>query len=179
MRIEVHLERPEQLFEANPPPPSSPLYGRYTVEPALEVVRREVGTRPGPLVIDLVLPAASDADPADLTRAAHRWYEVRAEVEESTARADALHGRHTLAIRLVVFFLLNVLSVLLFRWRHHLELDRIVVETAAIGIQAIAWIVLWAPIEAMGAHVLDRRTRRRRSRTLAGLTIEVRTTASA
>ncbi len=176
MRFEIGLERPDQLFTADPPAPTSPWYGRFTVEPALEVVRRETWRprRGEPVVVEVVLPAA-EVRPGlaeELTAAARRWFVVADEVDASLGRSAAVEGRWTLLPSFAWFLALILVSFFVLR------LGRAVHETFVLaigqGITVSAWVILWVPVERMSRHGIDRRARQRRARALAGATVEVR-----
>lgn len=179
MRFEIELERPGQLFTADPPPPTSPAYHRFTVEPALEVVRRESWRlRSGdPVVIDLVLPA-EEAHPAladELTVAARRWFAVADEIDASLGRAETVVGVRTFLPSLLLFFALILVSFVVVRFGN--RLGDSFVRALGQGLTVAAWVILWVPIERLSADVISRRARHRRAKALAAATVEVRAAA--
>jgi hypothetical protein len=169
------LERPEQLFVADPPLPSSPAYNRYTVEPALAVVRREAWRIRAheDVVLDVALPASvlHDALADELTAAARRWMAVADEVDASEGEAATVLGRRTLLPALGLFVALTVVSLVVLAVAR--ATDELVVRVIGQGLGVAAWVVLWTPVERLSRYRLDRGSRARGAQALARLTVEV------
>jgi len=149
------------------------------VEPALEVVRRESWRlrRHDPVVVDLVLPAA-EVHPAladELTGAARRWFAVADEVDTSVGRAETVVGFRTFLPSLLVFFALILVSFVVVRLGN--RCGDSFVRALGQGLTVAAWVILWVPIERLSGDAIARRARRRRAKTLAAATVEVRAAA--
>lgn len=176
MRFEIGLERPGQLFTADPPPPTSPVYSRFTVEPALEVVRRESWRlrRHDPVVIDLALPA-DEVHPNladELTGAARRWFAVADDVDTSVGRAETVVGVRTFLPSLALFFALILVSFVVVHFAN--RFGDSFVRALGQGLTVAAWVILWVPVERVSSDTISRRARRRRAAALATATVEVR-----
>lgn len=149
------------------------------MEPALEVVRRESWRlrRHDPVVVDLVLPAA-EVHPAladELTGAARRWFAVADEVDTSVGRAETVVGFRTFLPSLLVFFALILVSFVVVRLGN--RFGDSFVRALGQGLTVAAWVILWVPIERLSGDAIARRARRRRAKTLAAATVEVRAAA--
>ncbi len=176
VRITMALERPEQLFVADPPLPTSPAYNRFTVEPALAVVRREAWRIRAhhDVVLDVVLPAEQvhDGLADELTGAARRWMAVADEIDASEGEAATVLGRRNLLPAVGLFAGLTFVSVLVLALAR--ATDELVVRVVGQGLGVAAWVVLWTPVERISRYRLDRVSRARGARALARCTVEVR-----
>ena len=103
----VRLDRPEQLFEADPISPTSSAYTEYTAQPAMDTVRDLLLMRLPPkdadVQIDVVLPPDQVRAGLDdeLTAAVRRWVRVQNTIDVETTEAGGAVGRRLFLLGLL------------------------------------------------------------------------------
>jgi len=174
-RLVIRLNDPEQLFTADPPPPSSPDYTEFTAQPAMETVREILLMRtPGrhtTIEIDLLLPAEKlhPGLDEDLTAAVRRWVRVQNRMQGEATEAEGVVGRRLFVVGVLAFLLLQTLSILVKKygdfWNDYL------IDALGEGLSVTSWVMLWFPVQIFTVEVWRSTIKRRRLRTLEQVTV--------
>ncbi len=166
----IRLDRPEQLFEADPISPTSPEYTEYTAQPAMDTVRDLLLMRLPPkdtdVQIDVVLPPDQVRAGLDeeLTSAVRRWVRVQNTIDIETTEAGGAVGRRLFVLGLLAFFVLQVSSI----WVRNQadEFDSYLVDSVGEGLSVASWVMLWFPLQMATMEVWRAIIRRRRMRVI-------------
>lgn len=176
-RIDIRLQRPEQLFSADPVSPMSPDYTEYTAQPALDTVRDLVMRRsPGraddvTLVVSLPPAAVHEGLAAELEAGVRRWLTVQNRIDIDLSDANGAVGRRLFWAGLASFLVLQFLRLTLVRWSG--PIDDEVVEAVSEGLSVTSWVMLWVPVQIFTVEVWRDRIRRKRMRALERMRVEV------
>lgn len=176
-QIYVRLSRPEQLFVADRIDPWSAAYTEYTAQPAMVTIRDMLMSRMPRssqqvhLVVALPAQACRDGLDAELTEAVRRWVRVQNLMEIDTTQADGAVGRRLFAICSMVFMVLQTMSILV--KNVGAEVDDYLVDAIGEGLSVASWVMLWFPVQLFTVEVWRSAIRRRRSRILERITVEV------
>ena len=176
-RIVVHLDRPEQLFVANPPSPTSSKYTEFTAQPAMDTLRdvllMRLPSRHSEVVLDLVLPAEQvhDGLDAELTEAVRRWVRVQNRMDGESSEAAGVIGRRLFVVGVAAFFVLQTCSIAVKKWAD--AWDSYVTSAVGEGLSVTSWVMLWFPVQIFTVEAWRGGLRRRRMRVLERLTVVV------
>jgi len=179
--IVVRLDRPEQLFAASPPSPTSPHYTEFTAQPAMDTVRDMIllhlPRRHTDIVLDVVLPAAAIHPGLDdeLTIAVRRWVRVQNTMEGESSEAAGIIGRRLFIFGVLAFFVLQTASIAVKKWAD--SWDSYLTSTIGEGLSVTSWVMLWFPVQVATVEVWRSSIRRRRMRILERLTVRVQEAA--
>lgn len=173
----VHLDRPEQLFEADPISPTSPAYTEYTAQPAMDTVRDLLLMRMPPkdtdVRIDVVLPPTQIRPGLDdeLTAAVRRWVRVQNTIDVETTEAGGAVARRLFVVGVFAFFVLQITSI----WvRNQADsFDSYVVDSLGEGLSVASWVMLWFPLQMATMEVWRAIVRRRRMRVIERVRVRV------
>lgn len=174
-RIDIVLDRPEQLFTADAVTPMSADYTPYTAQPALDTVRDELLHR-APRSHDGVelvvhLPSARITPELDavLTSGVRRWVSVQNAIDVDVTDASGAVGRRLFWAGLASFLVLQFLSINVEHWAAWLNDDAI--QAVGEGLSVTSWVMLWVPVQIFTVEVWRARIRRRRMRSLERITV--------
>lgn|GEM_PF-681400 len=176
-QIIIRLDRPEQLFVAGRVDPWSSQYTEYTAQPAMVTVRDMLMSRMPRssqrvhLVLILPLSATHAGLAAELTEAVRRWIRVQNLMEIDTIHADGAVGRRLFAMCSMVFMVLQTLSILV--KNVGADVSDYLVDAVGEGLSVASWVMLWFPVQMFTVEVWRSSIRRRRSRILERITVEV------
>lgn len=176
-QIIVRLTRPEQLFVADPLNPWSPEYTEYTAQPAMVTVRDMLMTRMPRshqqvhLIVKLPAEAYHEGLDAELTEAVRRWVRVENLIDVDTTHAGGAIGRRLFVLCALVFMVLQTLSILV--KNVGADVDDYLIDAIGEGLSVASWVMLWFPVQLFTVEVWRSSIRRRRSRVLERITVEV------
>ena len=162
----IRLDRPEQLFTADPVSPTSPTYTEYTAQPAMDTVRNLLLMRMPPkdmrVQIDVLLPPEQVRPGMDeeLTAAVRRWVRVQNTMDVENTEAGGKIGWRLFAIGVVAFFILQTTSI----WVRNKanDYDGYFVDSLGEGLSVASWVMLWFPLQVATMEVWQAMLRRRR-----------------
>jgi hypothetical protein len=175
--IVVHLNRPEQLFVADPIEPWSSEYNEFTAQPAMVTVRdmlmARMPHRDQEVCLVVVLPqqACKAGLDEELTVAVRRWIRVRNLIEVDITHADGAVGRRLFAVSSLVFMVLQTLSILVKSMGD--SVDDSLIDAVGEGLSVASWVMLWFPIQLFTVEVWRSSIRRRRSTVMERMTVQV------
>jgi hypothetical protein len=173
----LRLDRPEQLFEADPVSPTSPRYTEYTAQPAMDTIRDLLLMRMPPrdmaVQIDVVLPRDRITPGLDeeLTAAVRRWVRVQNTMDVESTEAGGAVGWRLFLIGIVAFFALQMTSI----WvrQKATEYDGYLVDSLGEGLSVASWVMLWFPLQIATMEVWRAILRRRRMGVIERVTVRV------
>lgn len=165
-QIIVSLQKPEQLFTADPVLPTSVNYTEYTAQPALDTVRDMLLARQPArtTTIELVvrLPASQmyDGIHDHLRTAVRRWLRVQNVMDVDSTHAGGAVGRRLLALGILSFLVFQLTSI--FVRRAGSGDDEYLFDAVGEGLSVTSWVMLWFPIQLVTMEVWRASIRRRR-----------------
>lgn len=173
----VRLDRPEQLFQADPVSPTSDRYTEYTAQPAMDTVRNLLLMRMPPkdaqVQIDVLLPVDQVRPGLDqeLTTAVRRWVRVQNTMDVESTEAGGKIGWRLFAIGVIAFFILQITSI----WvrNHANDIDSLIVDSLGEGLSVASWVMLWFPLQVATMEVWQAMLRRRRMAVIERVTVSV------
>ena len=165
-QLVIRLDRPSQLFEADPVSPMSPDYTEYTAQPAMDTVRDLLLMRMPPkdtdIQIDIVLPPAQIRPGLDeeLTAAVRRWVHVRNTIDVETTEAGGAVARRLFVVGVLAFLILQMTSI----WVRDQAnaVDGYLVDSLGEGLSVASWVMLWFPLQTATMEVWRSMLGRRR-----------------
>jgi hypothetical protein len=173
----LQLDRPEQLFEADPISPMSARYTEYTAQPAMDTIRDLLLMRMPPrdtaVQIDVMLPADRVTPGLDeeLTTAVRRWVHVQNTMDVESTEAGGAVGWRLFAIGVVAFFALQITSIWVRQKAN--DYDGYLVDSLGEGLSVASWVMLWFPLQIATMEVWRATLRRRRMGVIERVTVRV------
>jgi hypothetical protein len=176
-QIVVRLERPEQLFTADPVSPTSPRYSEYTAQPAMETVREllimRMPSKQSEVELHVILPPdqVRDGLAAELTQAVRRWIKVQNTLDVELASAGGAVGRRLFILGFVAFFLLQLASITVKKLGD--ASDDYFIDALGEGLGVASWVMLWFPVQTFTVEVWRSNIRRRRMDVIERMNVAV------
>ena len=176
-QIVVRLERPEQLFTADPVSPTSPRYSEYTAQPAMETVREllimRMPSKQSEVELHVILPPdqVRDGLAAELTQAVRRWIKVQNTLDVELVSAGGAVGRRLFILGFVAFFLLQLASITVKKLGD--ASDDYFIDALGEGLGVASWVMLWFPVQTFTVEVWRSNIRRRRMDVIERMTVAV------
>lgn len=173
--IVVRLQRPEQLFEADPVAPTSPEYTEYTAQPAMVTVRDMILMRMPPkhaeIELQVVLPEDQMRDGLgeELTVAVRRWLRVQNRMDVEATEAGGAIGRRLFLLGVAAFLVLQTTSIFVRSIGD--DLDNYLVDAIGEGLSVTSWVMLWFPVQLFTVELWRAQIRRRRVRSMEQMTV--------
>ena len=166
----LRLDRPEQLFVADPIDPMQSTYNEYTAQPAMDTVRDLLLMRmPGRDVevrVDVMLPPQEIHPGMDeeLTTAVRRWVRVQNTIDVESTEAGGAIGWRLFVIGVAAFFVLQMVSLWVRAQADNY--DGYLVDSLGEGLSVASWVMLWFPLQLATMEVWRAMIRRRRMRVI-------------
>ena len=176
-RIVVPLQNPDQLFRAEPIPPTSAEYTEYTAQPAMDTVRDMLLARqPGrkthiELVIQLPRQRMHAGIQEELAVAVRRWLRVQNLIDVDATHAGGAVGRRLLALGIASFLVLQLTSI--FVRNSGGPEDEYLFDAIGEGLSVTSWVMLWFPVQLVTMEVWRSSIRRRRMRIIERMSVIV------
>lgn len=176
-RIVVPLQHPDQLFRADPIPPTSPDYTEYTAQPAMDTVRDMLLARqPGrKTLIELVIRLPAEHLHAgiqeELAVAVRRWLRVQNLMDVDATHAGGAVGRRLLALGIVSFLIFQLTSI--FVRNSGGRDDEYLFDALGEGLSVTSWVMLWFPVQLITMEAWRSSIRRRRMRIIERMSVIV------
>ena len=176
-QIVVRLERPEQLFTADPVSPTSPAYTEYTAQPAIETVREllimRMPSKQSEVELQVILPPDQlrDGLATELTLAVRRWIKVQNTLDVELSSAGGAVGRRLFILGFVAFFLLQLASITVKKLGD--SSDDYFIDALGEGLGVASWVMLWFPVQTFTVEVWRSNIRRRRMDVIERMTVAV------
>lgn len=176
-QIVVRLERPEQLFTADPVSPTSPAYTEYTAQPAIETVREllimRMPSKQSEVELQVILPPDQlrDGLATELTQAVRRWIKVQNTLDVELSSAGGAVGRRLFILGFVAFFLLQLASITVKKLGD--SSDDYFIDALGEGLGVASWVMLWFPVQTFTVEVWRSNIRRRRMDVIERMTVAV------
>jgi hypothetical protein len=124
----------------------------------------------------LALPAAEAASSSSdtLTRALHRFAELRIERERRELANTYRYGTRVAGISLLILAICIAIGSL-FASEYMAWMRPLFRHTLEYGFEILGWVMLWHPIDILGFNVLQIHIRIAPLKTLASIPVEIRT----
>ncbi len=176
-QLVVRLDRPEQLFVADPVSPMSSRYTEFTAQPAMDTVRdlllMRSPAKDAEIELLLVLPehqvhAGLDAE---LTDAVRRWVRVQNLMDTEQSGAGGAIGRRLFFVGVGAFLLLQTLSIVVKKIGD--ATNDYVIDAIGEGLSVTSWVMLWFPVQIFTMEAWRSRIRRRRAKVIERMTVRV------
>lgn len=176
-RIVVNLQKPEQLFTADPVLPTSPDYTEYTAQPAMDTVRDMLLARQPArkTAIELVVRLPRSEMRAgihdELGAAVRRWLKVQNLIDVDATHAGGAVGRRLLIFGVLTFLVLQLTSIVV-RNSGGAD-DEYLFDAVGEGLSVTSWVMLWFPVQLVTMEVWRSSIRRQRMKIIERMNVVV------
>lgn len=176
-QIVVRLDRPEQLFVADPVSPLTSAYTEFTAQPAMETVRDLLLMRAprnhAEIELLLILPQSQIREGLDeeLTEAVQRWSRVENLIDVERTGAGGAVGRRLFVIGLLCFLVLQIVAITIRNYGNNL--NDYVIDAIGEGLSVASWVMLWFPVQIFTVEAWRNSLRRRGARVVERITVRV------